>query len=253
MKIMFQPPEIGQEVFYTIRTSEIDNKKIATVPALLRLMHEAAMENVLRIKLSVWDLEPHEISWVLIRKTLKINRLPNLRERVRVVTYPVTFQRFFTYRDYRIYDESGELIASATSHWLLMDTKTRKMTRIPEFIMEYEKKMPASEDCLPMKKTKMPKFEKADFSKKFHVGWHDLDFNNHLGNVTYIQWMIEALDDEVLQNKMPVEIELLYKLEGVWKDEIASEVQKTEDGSFLHRLVRISDGKELAFAQSRWK
>ncbi|MCR9290720.1 MAG: thioesterase [Bacteroidetes bacterium] len=249
---MFQSPEIGQEVFYTIRTSEIDNKKVATVPALLRLMHEAAMENVLRIKLSVWDLEPHGISWVLIRKTLKINRLPKLRERVRIVTYPVSFEKFFTFRDYRVYDESGEMIASATSHWLLMDTKTRRMTRIPVFIMEYQEKMPAKETCLPMEKSKMPKFENADFSKTFNVGWHDLDFNNHLSNVIYLQWILEALEDDILKNKRPVEIELLYKIEGVWKDEISSEIQVLDDGSFLHRLVRVSDGKELAFAQSKW-
>jgi acyl-ACP thioesterase len=250
---MFQPPEIGQEVFYTIRTSEIDSNKVATVPSLLRLLHEAAMENVLRVKLSVWDLEPHNISWVLIRKTLKINRLPKLRERIRIVTYPVSFEKFFTFRDYRVYDEYGEMIASATSHWLLMDTKTRRMTRIPEFIMEYQKRIPERAHCLPMEKSKMPKFEKADYSKKFQVGWHDLDFNNHLSNVIYIQWMLEALEEGILQNKKPIEIELLYKMEGLWKDEISSEVQALEDGSFLHRLVRVSDGKELAFAQSQWR
>ena len=63
---------------------------------------------------------------------------------------------------------------------------------------------------------------------------------------------MEALCDKILQNKTPVEIELLYKTEGVWKDEITSEVQVLEDDSFLHRLVRNSDRKELAFAKSRW-
>jgi acyl-ACP thioesterase len=70
--------------------------------------------------------------------------------------------------------------------------------------------------------------------------------------VIYLQWILEALEDDILKNKRPVEIELLYKIEGVWKDEISSEIQVLDDGSFLHRLVRVSDGKELAFAQSKW-
>ncbi|RMG80714.1 MAG: hypothetical protein D6714_14225 [Bacteroidetes bacterium] len=249
---MFQPPEIGHATRFSIRTSEIDNRKAATVPALLRLMHEAAMENVLKIKLSVWDLEPHHISWVLIRKNLIINRLPTLGESVRVVTYPVRFEKFFTLRDYRVYDAHETLIAGATSTWLLMDTQTRRMTRIPSFISNLRDQMPAPENCLPQTDIRWPDFEQTDFAQSFRVGWHDLDFNNHLSNVLYVQWMLEALPDDILQQTMPQKIYLNFKTEARWKEELVAETQQLESKQFLHRLRRPSDEKILAMAYTTW-
>ncbi len=250
---MHLPTEIGYRETYTIRTYEIDNRKIATVPALLKLMHEAAMQNVIKIKLSVWDLEPHKVSWVLMRKSLKINRLPILGETIHIVTYPVNFEKFFTYRDYKVFDENGALIAASSSTWLLMDTESRKMTRILPFILEFQKKMPNPEVCLPAPMTKLPKFERVDFSKPFRVDWHDLDFNNHLSNVFYIQMMLEGLEDDILSNGNLEAMNIVYKTEGRWKDEIVSEVQKLDNHHFLHRLVRKADGKELALSESIWK
>ena len=61
---------------YTIRTYDIDSRKQATLPALIRLMQEAAMEQVIQLGISVWDLEAHNISWVLMRKHLKLVRMP---------------------------------------------------------------------------------------------------------------------------------------------------------------------------------
>ena len=68
-------PQLIKTEPFTIRTYEIDNRKQATVPALVKLMHEAAMQNVIDLKLSVWDLEPHQISWVLMRKNLIIHQI----------------------------------------------------------------------------------------------------------------------------------------------------------------------------------
>lgn len=250
---MTLPTPIGFTNTYTIRTYEIDNQKVCLVPSLIKLMHEAAMENVLKLKLSVWDLEPHHISWVLMRKSLKINRLPVLGDVIHVQTYPAGFEKFFTYRDYNIFDESGDLLASSSSTWLLMDTIDRKMTRIPEFILDLNKQMPPKEACLPRAKNKLIRFEETHSAKNFQVGWYDLDFNNHLNNVFYICWMLEALDDSVLQYKKLKDFDIVYKQEAKWKDQVISEVQRVEENVFLHRLVRAADGKELSLAQSFWE
>jgi len=238
---------------YCIRTYEIDSRKIATVPALLKLMHEAAMQNVIKLKLSVWDMEPIQISWVLMRQHLKINRLPVLGEKVKVLTTPAGFEKVFTYRDYKVFDEKGEILAYSSSTWLLMNTMERRITRIPDFILEYQKAMPSPSDCLPRPTNKLPKFEIAHSSKSFRVDWHDLDFNQHMSNVFYIQWMLEALDDQmIVKGKLKV-LDILYKMEGRWHDDLVSEVQKLDGHTFLHRLLRNQDGKELALAQSKWE
>lgn len=237
---------------YTVQTYDIENRRRMTVAALVKLMQEAAMQNVIELKLSAWDLEPQHISWVLLRKSMKIERLPLIGERVKVITYPAGFEKFFTYRDYKVLDEDGRTIAYSSSTWLLMDTLTRRMARIPAFILEYEKDMPAPSVCLPRPATKMPALENPDKVLPFRVNWHDLDFNGHLNNVFYIQWMLEALPDEVLLSGTLKEFDIFYKQEAHWKEDLISEVQRLDERRYLHRLIRAEDGKEMALGESRF-
>lgn len=236
---------------FNIRTYEIDHQKVCTAPALLKLMDEAAMQNVINLKLSVWDLEKDKITWVLMRKYLKINRLPNLKERIYIFTSPAGFEKYFTYRDYKAFAENGDLLAWSSSTWLLMDTETRRMARIPDHILAINDKMPAVEDCLDRPERKLPKFGTADHSKTYKVGWYDLDFNGHLNNVLYSKWMLETTPLEVLKNKKLTDFRIEYRFEIFLKDTIDSEVKQVDDFTFLHRLVR--DGKELASGRSVWR
>jgi len=244
--------KLGHEAYFTIRTYESDHRKQAKAAALVRLMHEAAMQNVLRLKLSVWDLEPHRVSWVLMRQYLHINRLPRLNERIRIQTYPAGFEKFFTYRDYKVFAEHDELIAHSSSTWLLMDTQTRRMTRIPDFILTYQEHVPPKEACLPRATSHLPAFERADQQKNFKVHWHDLDWNMHLNNALYIQWMLETVPDELLQSKQLEQLKIIFKMEGLWKESLAAEMQQLADFTFLHRLIRTTDGKELASMLTTW-
>ena len=237
---------------YTVQTYDIESRRRMTVAALVKLMQEAAMQNVIEMKLSAWDLEPQHISWVLMRKSMKIQRLPLIGERVKVITYPAGFEKFFTYRDYKVLDENGRTIAYSSSTWLLMDTLSRRMARIPAFILEFAKDMPPLSLCLPRPATKMPQFETPEMALPFRVNWHDLDFNGHLNNVFYIQWMLEALPDDVLNSATLKKFDIFYKQEAHWKEELISEVQQLGNHCFLHRLVRKEDGKEMALAESRF-
>lgn len=238
---------------FAVRTYEIDHCKRATIPALIRLMQEAAMQNVIQLNVSVWDLEAQNISWVLLRKSMQVFRLPRLGEQIRVLTCPTGFDRRFTYRDYKIFGADDELLLQSSSAWLLMDMVSRRMAPIPPFILEFESKMPALEDRLPRPDFRFPKFEQAHFTKTFEVNFHDLDFNLHLNNTLYIQWMLEAMPHEMLQHKRVAGMEVLYRAESRWNDVLYAETQVLDDHTYLHRLMKKGEEKELAMALSRWE
>jgi len=237
---------------FTIRTYEIDNQKQATVPALVKLMHEAAMQQVIQLKLSVWDLEPENISWVLMRKYLQIERLPKLGETITIQTHPAGFEKFFTYRDYQVFDDDENRIAHSSSTWLLMDTQTRRMTRIPDFILDFSDQLPPPEACLPRPEDKLPPLEQVDIQQHFQVNWYDLDFNQHLNNALYVQWMLQTVPDDLLQNGQLKHLSVQYRAESHWKDQIIAETQQLSETHFLHRLKLQHSDKKLAFAETQW-
>jgi medium-chain acyl-[acyl-carrier-protein] hydrolase len=252
MKLPELPP-LGYSGVFIIRTYEIDNQKRATIPAIVKLMHEAAMQNVIHLKLSVWDLESHQISWVLMRKWLEIYRMPKLGEQITIHTYPAGFERMFTFRDYKMYDEDGLLIAASSSTWLLMDTQSRKMTGMPPFILEVQDQVPADYDYLPHPGNKLRVSDQLALSKDFVVGWHDLDFNQHLNNTYYTQWMLEVLGPDVLQEKQLQRLDIQYRAEGMLGDKVEAQAGKEKEGQFAHRLLEKTTGKEMALARSFWK
>ena len=244
-------PYIRYEQSYNIRTYEIDSSKRITVPALVTLMQETAMQQVVKLKVSLWDLEALHMSWVMMRMQLKIKRLPLLGEPLTITTNPAGFEKFFTYRDYRVYGDNKELIATASSTWLMMDTEKRKMTRIPDFILKYEP--PTDQPFLDRPLNKLPILDKELSPKtNLKVNWHDLDFNEHLSNVSYIKWMVETMDDNYLRKGELRQMDIFFRSEALWKDDIVGSIVQIDDHTFRHRLIRKSDQKELAVAQSRW-
>lgn len=247
---MQSPTSIGEVFNYTIKAYDIDAHKRATPLALIRAMHEAAMQNVIRLGISVWDLEPQNLAWVLMSKYVQFERLPILGEKIKILTQPSGFEKVFTYRDYKVLDEAGDTLLYSASTWLLMNTESRRMKRIPENIRSFEKDIPASEDCLPRCEVKFKKLRQIDTQESIKVGWHDLDFNGHANNVQYVRWMLEPLG-EVLKEKQLQRLEIQFRAECRWNEILMTSVQKENENSYLHQLAR--EEKVLASARTIWK
>ena len=238
------PPPLGYATDWTVRTFEIDHHKRMTVPMLIQALQEAAMQNVLRIELSVWDLEPQGISWVLTKFRLHVARLPVLGESIRLLTYPAGFEKYFTYRDYFAYDAKGELLAKATSQWLLMDTATRKLARIPDWILAMEDRMTNRTDWLERPARRLPKAESYLSTRNYLVDHYDLDFNGHLSNQLYFRWLLESLPGDYLTTRTPSSLELHFRAEARWQEQVQAAAAPLGEGAFALRLLR--GGQELA-------
>jgi len=241
-------PHIRFTKDYQIRAYEVDSKKRMTIPALITLMQETAMQQVIKLNISVWDLEVENLSWVMMRMQLKVFRTPILGESLKIVTNPSGFEKFFTYRDYRVYDQDDQLISSASSTWLMMDTARRRMTKIPDFILEYE--VPTNFLDRPL--NKLPGIKEVQREKPFEVNWHDLDFNAHLSNVYYFKWMLESMSDEVLLEQEVAQIDILFRAEAMWHEKVTAQISQLDGSSFLHKLISQKEGKELAIAKITW-
>lgn len=238
----------AESVHFTVGAYDIDAQKRLTVPALIRHMQEAAMVNVLRIKLSVWDLEQYAVSWVLMYLYVDFFRRPILGEELRILTYPSGIDRLLTYRDFKVYDAAGELVARAGTTWLLMDTKRRRPTRLPQLILDAEPYLPTEEHRLPRPDFKLSGPEETEGSVlSFTVGYHDLDFNEHLNNIRYVPWLLESLPVERLREGEITRLELQYIQEVRYGSTIQSVRSAAAEGCYRHEL-RLD---ELAVARMR--
>ncbi|MBK9256655.1 MAG: hypothetical protein IPM42_14300 [Saprospiraceae bacterium] len=235
---------------FTIRVQEIDHRKCVQAPELIRLMQEASMKHTIELKVSVWDLESENISWVLIKKDIQFYRFPEWGESLTIKTYPSGLDRFFTFRDYLVYDASGILVATASSSWTLMDTINRKMVRIPQ---KYEELLVKSENLLPRPSGKAVVPDSLPISvENFKVGYFHLDWNGHTNNVHIIRFMLETTPDEIIFQKKLAGFNIQFKNECMLNEDLESVVYQSGPDTFFHSLRNKENGKEIASASSQW-
>lgn len=243
---------ITGEEHFQIRAQDIDRYKRATVSNLVGYMQEAAWENSAALGASVYALQEMGISWVLNRIKLEIFHYPIHRDRIIARSWPTGHERTFVYRDYQILNEQREIIARATSTWLVFDLETRRMVRVPaqfHAIIDQTVEIPT----LPRAKDRLTMPEPTLTPVRFPVRWHDLDSNDHVSNFLFFQWPLEALGPDWLAENQLASIDLIIKAEGQLGDEIISEAAQQDADTYMHSIRRAADGKELARAQTKWQ
>jgi len=241
--------EIAYQETFKIRASEIDFNQQATLPAICNLLQEVAGNHARELEFDITDLHKDELTWVLHRLHVKIDRFPDWRETITVKTWPSSGDGLRAYRDFLIIGENGDTIGRSLSYWLIMDIKSRRPTRIPKKILELA---PDDTDhVLPVSDSNFSDLDQADYSQQFDVRKTDLDLNQHVNNVRLIEWTLSCLPDDSAVNQ----IDIKFMAESVLGDtdivEVKEQTSDTNSQYFHHQILRASDGKILVKAISR--
>lgn len=235
-----------------VKAHEIDFKGRMSLPALINNMQEAAWNSAESLGASVARLQEEGISWVLTRLKLEVDRFPKHRDFYYIESWPSGGNRSFVYRDYRVYDENNECIARATSTWLVFDLQSRKMIGLPDWLKSLTS-LATGNQALDVASGKIREANSDQAAYKFPVRWHDVDTNQHLSNVYYFQCAIEGMPYEVLREKALTSIDLNFRSECSWGDNLLVSVEEEAEDKYLHTIRRESDSKILALARSIWK
>src|SRR5665648_243292 len=75
-------------------------------------------------------MQAHNLIWVLLKYNITINRMPKFKEKIKIVTFPMYYERFYVYRKFEMYDEKENLIAFAYSTWTIVNVETKKLCRV---------------------------------------------------------------------------------------------------------------------------
>lgn len=236
---------------YKIRSNETVANQTLSLPALAGMLQEAAWEHSIRLGASVYELLKRGLSWALFRLTFQMNVYPKLHDHITIRTWPSGYDRRYLFRDFRIESANGELLGQIKSVWVVFDIKMRRAAEPPDFIRQIgiqQEIQPVASNA-----SKIPTADHYDNVKIFNAGWHDIDLNQHVNNISYIRWIIETLPVAALSGKMVETLDVVFLAESGLGDSIRAMSQETGDDRFLHKLVPDPSGKELALASTRLK
>lgn len=81
------------------------------------------------------DIDKNKKTWVLINWKLEFIRRPIYSEHLKVKTWSNGTEKIYALRDFYMYDEKGEVVAKASSKWILIDTETMQIAKLTDEVM----------------------------------------------------------------------------------------------------------------------
>lgn len=238
---------------FPVRAYEADVNGTLSMAHLCNYLQEAAGNHARSLGVSVEQLQSLDLTWMLSRLHVKMQRYPSWRDTVFIDTWPSGHNGLYAAREFLIYTEDGDQIGQATSAWLMIDLKHRRPLRVPEFIDALEVPDLPRPIPDPFLKIQAPAFRASN--RSYSVGYGDLDLNQHANNVRYITWALESLPLDILKTYQLRGLEVHFRAEAMYGDVIQSVARQEEDEHGLvveHALFAQGKDRELAALRSRW-
>jgi acyl-ACP thioesterase len=88
--------------------------------------------------------------------------------------------------------------------------------------------------------------EKPECKSFLNVCTSDIDMNEHVNNVCYVRWALDAFSVDFLQKNEVKEISVSFLAEAKEGDRVGLGLIDKGDGKYRVLIIKESDGKELA-------
>ncbi|MDR0876489.1 MAG: acyl-ACP thioesterase [Treponema sp.] len=221
--------DIWHETF-PVRFGDTDRSDRLTLASIFNYFQEAAINNAEALGVGRDLMARTRQVWILSRMSVQVDRRPKYREEITVRSWPRGWEKLYALRDYDIRDASFTPVVRSRSNWLIIDIDKRRPLR-PQSAME---SLPLNEgiDALPSGALSLEIRGGLEKLRERKAAYSDVDYNGHVNNVRYIQWIQDTLEPELLETagRMRMDINYLSEIKPGETTEIWR-VPITPDGS----------------------
>ena len=237
---------------YEIHYYDVDKNLRVGMPRIIDILCDAGTRQSEELGADIDTLMKNNMAWVFYNYDVKIFRNPVYGEKIKARTEAIGFKKFYALRSYEMIDSEGNIIATANAIFLLINLEKRRMMRVPEEQYEIYGAGDIKEEF------SIPKLEKINdykYEESFKVRYSDIDSNQHVNNTKYIDWAIESLPEEIINNYTLEEIKVTFEKECKYGEKIKVMTDVREEDNRLITLHKIEnlEGKELTILIGTWK
>ncbi len=223
---------------FNVTLLDVGENNELTTKGLLRILQEAACIHSSFTGINVNTSKVNGIAWVILNWKLKFFSRPCWNSKLKVNTWSSNTSKIFYYRDFEVFDEKDNLVAIATSKWVLFDINAGTIAKIPE---EYKKEY-IIVDKHVFDEPFCEKLTAPDtFTKKFEytILKRDIDTNHHVNNLNYVDISAEVLPENAKFDN----IEIMYKHEAKLGDTLNFLYSEQNGESFVS--IKNSDESKV--------
>jgi acyl-ACP thioesterase len=163
-------------------------------------------------------------------------------ENITIKTWAKEPDGLFAYRDFEVLNEQNEVIAVASSAWLILDINSRRPHRLDAFKKDFPI---VRENVMASAPEKLPPVEVTQKNGPIRIAVSDIDFNGHTNNASYIRWILDSLPIEWHRENLTKEVEVNFLHESTTEQHYIVGKQDIDNDTSLFSISRQEDGKEL--------
>ena len=199
--------DIWQETF-PLRFGDIDRSDRLTLSATFDYFQEAAICHAENLGVGREAMARTGQGWILSRMSVLLEHRPCWGQTVTVRSWPRGWDRLFAVRDYDIRDATDKPVVRARSNWLILDVEKRRPLR-PQAVMG---SLPLNEgrDALAGGAGALNGRELLAKAALRRALYSDIDYNGHVNNARYIQWVQDLTEPEILEKAARMRLDINY-------------------------------------------
>jgi acyl-ACP thioesterase len=192
---------------FCVSFRHIDRGGLLTPVAALDYLEEVAFGHAEALGVGYEAMIEKQQAWVLSRISVRMDRRPRFHEKIAVSSWPRGHDRLFAVRDYDMRVD-GQPTVRARSSWIILDLDKRRPVR-PQEIMDT---LPLNEgkNALEVSATALDETDGLSKVAERKALYSDLDFNGHVHNTRYMQWICDLLDPEKIEKALSIHFDLNY-------------------------------------------
>lgn len=203
---------------YKIGLEDIGVNNEVTNKALLKIMEDVSGLHSASVGYGLFEIETKKKVWMLMDWKMKVIKRPKYMDEIKAETWSRKVERIYAYRDFQIKDKDGNLIAVGTSRWIFVDIDRRRPVRLtPDITDLYESEF---DKRVFEEEIEDVKCEDYLFKKDYYIQRRDIDMNEHMHNLSYLDMAYEILPEDIYKSKVFDNVRIVYKKEIVYGEKV---------------------------------
>lgn len=231
---------------HTVAHHECGPDAILKINCILDYFQDIAACHADLLGIGMKDLQERHELWVLSRLRLRINRYPQLGEKLTVMTYPTGLNRLFATRQYQLIAENGERLVESTSFWIVIDDAKFRPVKPFKMLAEFGDRNPDKPRFFPdLDKIAEPEAAPENLLQ-YQVLDSNIDLNRHLNNAFYGSYIVDTLGRLTGKLCHPKEFQINFLMPGALNAVIRCG-GKVMDGGVFYVDGRNAESGHLCF------
>jgi len=176
---------------HKVGIDEVNNEFLMTNKALIVVFENAMSFYADKFGFGILDVVKTNLTWFVVDWKVKVLKRPKYGDKLIIRTWGRDPKDCFMYTDFEVY-VNDELYVQATTKMALFNVKTTSLESIPKKVLRNFVKEDSTFKERELKH--MVVLDKYDDISEIVIRKSDLDFNRHVNNVRYFDYLADYFD-----------------------------------------------------------